>query len=146
MLSATAAQSLIACWTTRLESPYIARRVAPHVLAMRMPWSSASYSASLLEAWLKLIWRTYLSFVPLGETSTTPAPAPCCLLDPSKNIVHEFDRSGGPGVWTSVHSTRKSGSTRALIVVGCLNYKSRGLSLMFHSATQLVAPVLLRMF
>src|SRR4051794_34008661 len=61
---------------------------------MRMPWSSASYSASLLEAWLKLICRTYLSFVPLGETSTTPAPAPCCLLDPSKNIVNEFDRSG----------------------------------------------------
>ena len=25
----------------------------------------------------------------------TPAPAPCCLLDPSKNIVHELDRSGG---------------------------------------------------
>src|ERR1043165_1195471 len=71
------------------------RRVAPHVLAMRMPWSSASYSSSLLEALLKLIWRTYLSFVPLGEISTTPAPAPCCLLDPSKNIVHELDRSGG---------------------------------------------------
>src|ERR1041385_6325027 len=104
------------------------RRVAPHVLAMRMPWSSASYSASLLEVWLKLIWRTYLSFVPLGETSTTPALAPCCLLDPSKNIVHELDRSGGPGVWTSVHSTRKSGSTCALIVVGCLNCRSRGMS------------------
>src|SRR3954462_14258113 len=43
-----------------------------------MPWSSASYSASLLEALLKLIWRTYLSFVPLGETTTTHAPAPCC--------------------------------------------------------------------
>src|SRR3954468_12218983 len=71
---------------------------APHVLAMRMPWRSASYSASLLEAWLKLIWRMYFSFVPLGEMSTTPAPAPCCLLDPSKNIDHEFDRSGVPGV------------------------------------------------
>src|SRR4051812_24677544 len=62
---------------------------------MRMLWSSASYSASLLEALLKLIWRTYLSFIPLGETSTTPALAPCCLLNPSKNIVHELDRSGG---------------------------------------------------
>src|SRR3954463_3124820 len=112
---------------------------------MRMPWSSASYSASLLEAWLKSIWRTYLSFVPLGETRTTPALAPCCLLDPSKHIVHEFDRSGGAGVWTSVHSTRKSGSTWVLIVVGCLNYKSRGLSTMFHSATRPVAPGLLRM-
>src|SRR3954467_12203751 len=49
---------------------------------MRIPWSHASYSSSLLETLLKLIWRTYLSFVPLGETSTTPAPAPCCILDP----------------------------------------------------------------
>src|SRR4051812_23989727 len=113
---------------------------------MRMSWSSASYSSSLLEALLKLIWRTYLNFVPLGETMTTPAPAPCCLLDPSKNIVHELDRSGGPGVWTSVHSTRKSGSTWALIVVGCLNCRSRGLSSMFHSATRPVDPGLLRMF
>src|SRR3954463_7695342 len=112
---------------------------------MRMPWSSDSYSASLLEALLKLIWRTYLSLVPLGEISTTPALAPCYLLDPSKNIVHELDRSGGTGVWTSVHSTKKSGSTCALIVVGCLNCKSRGLSSMFLSATRPVAPGLLRM-
>src|SRR3954466_3335028 len=26
----------------------------------------------------------------------TPAPAPYCFLDPSKNIDHELDRSGGP--------------------------------------------------
>src|SRR3954466_9040143 len=87
----------------------------------------------------------YLSFVPLGETRTTPASAPCCLLDPSKYIVHEFDRSGGPGVWTSAHSTRKSGSTWALIVVGCLNCRSCELSSMFQSATRPVAPGLLRM-
>src|SRR3954464_8178026 len=136
MLSATASQYLIACWTTRLESSYIERRVAPQVFAMRMQWSSASYSASLLEALLKLIWRTYLSLAPLGEINTMPAPAPCCLLDPSKNIVHELDKFGGPGVWTSVHSTRKSGSTWALIAVGFLNCRSRGLSSMFHSATQ----------
>src|SRR3954463_4263066 len=111
---------------------------------MRMPWSSASYSALLLEPWLRLIWRTYLSFVPLGETKTTPALAPCCLLDPSKNIVHEFDRSGGPGVWTSFHSTRKSCSTWDLIAVGFLNCRSRGMSSMFHSATRPFAPVLLR--
>src|SRR3954469_11956515 len=136
MFSATAALSLIACWTTRLESPYIERRVAPQAFAMRMPWSSASHSASLFEALLKLIWSTYLSLAPLGEISTTPAPAPCCLFDPSKNIVHELDRSGGAGVCTSVHSTRKSGSTWALIVVGWLNCRSRGLSSIFHSATR----------
>src|ERR1041384_7016401 len=112
---------------------------------MHMSWSSASYSASLFEALLKLIWSMYLSLAPLGEISTTPAPAPCCLFDPSKNIVHELDRSGRPGVCTSVHPTRKSGSTCALIVVGCLNCRSRGLSSMFHSATQPVAPGLLRM-
>src|ERR1041385_5866013 len=110
---------------------------------MRMPWSSASYSASLLEALLKLIWRMYLSFVPLGETRTMLASAPCCLLDPSKYIVHELDRSGGAGVWTSAHSTRKYGSTWALIAVGCLNCRSRELSSMFHSATRPIAPGLL---
>src|SRR4051812_35973360 len=120
------------------------RQVAPHVLAMRMPWRSASYSASLLDAWLKFIWTMYFSFVPLGEIRR-PTPAPCYLFDPSKNIDHEFDRSGGPGVWTSAHSTRKSGSTWALIAVGCLNCRSRGLSSMFHSATHPVAPGLLRM-
>src|SRR4051812_7185045 len=87
----------------------------------------------------------YLSFVPLGEARTTPAPAPCFLLDPSKYIVHELDRSGGPGVWTSAHSTRKSGSTWDLIAVGCLNCRSRRLSSMFHSATRPVSPGLLRM-
>src|SRR4051812_36112418 len=112
---------------------------------MRMPWSSASYSASLFEALLKLIWSTYLSLAPLGEISTTPALAPCCLFDPSKNIVHDLDRSGGPGVCTSAHSTRKYGSTWALSAVGCLNCRSRGLRSIFHSATQLVAQGLLRM-
>src|ERR1041385_8324677 len=112
---------------------------------MRMPWNSASYSASLFEALLQLIWSTYLSLALLGEISTTPVPAPCCLFDPSKNIVHELDRSGGAGVCTSVHSTRKSGSTWDLIAVGCLNCRSHGMSSMFHSATRPVAPGLLRM-
>src|SRR3954466_15149196 len=99
MLSATASQSLIACWTTRLESSWIERRVAPQAFAMRMRWSSASYFASLFEVLLKLIWSTYLSLAPLGEISTMPAP----LGYPSKNMVHEGDRSVGPGVCTSVH-------------------------------------------
>src|SRR3954471_18627657 len=111
MLSATASQSFIVCWKTRLESPYITRRVAPQAFTMRMPCSSASYSASLFDALLKLIWSTYLSLYPLDEISKTPAPAPWYLLDPSNNILHELERSGGQGVCTSIHSTRKSGST-----------------------------------
>src|SRR4051812_11106001 len=111
MLSARASQFFIACWKTRLESPYMMRRVGLHVFSMRMSWGGASYSALFLDAWLKLIWRTYFSLVPLADISTTPAPAPCCLFEPSKNIDHEFDKSGGPGVWTSAHSTRKFGST-----------------------------------
>src|SRR3954471_13352418 len=112
---------------------------------MRMPWSSASYSASLFEALLKLIWSTYLSLAPFGEISTTPAPAPCCLFDPSKNIFHELERSRGPSVWTSIHSTTKSGRTCALIDVGCLKHRLQGLNSMFHWATHPVAPGLLSM-
>src|ERR1041384_7568551 len=61
-----------------------------------------------------------------GSQHTTPALAPCFLFDPLKNIFQEFERSGGPGVCTSIHSTRKSGRTWSVIVVGCLTCKSRG--------------------
>src|SRR4051812_38098988 len=88
----------------------------------------------------------YLNFSPLGVMRTTPAPAPYFLFDPSKNIFQEFERSGGSDVCTSIHSTRKYGRTCALIVVGCLNFRSRGLSSIFHHATLPVAPGLLRMF
>src|SRR3954463_9719655 len=87
----------------------------------------------------------YLRFSPLGEMRTTPVHAPCFLSNPSKNIFQEFERSGGQGVCISIHSTRKSGRTWALIDVGCLNCGSRGLRSMFHSATRPVAPGLLRM-
>ena len=97
------------------------RRVAPQALAIRIPYKRASYSASLLEALSKLTWSTYFSFSPLGEIRTTQAPAPCFLFYLSKNIFQEFERSGRPGVCTSIHSTRKSGRTWALIAVGCRN-------------------------
>src|SRR3954466_7248708 len=97
------------------------RHVAPQALAIRIPCKRALYSDSLLKALSKLTWSTYFSFSPLGEISTTPPPAPCFLFDPSKNIFQEFERSGGPGVCTSIHSTKKSGRTWALIVVGCGN-------------------------
>src|SRR4051812_14475769 len=87
----------------------------------------------------------YLRFSPLGEISTTPANAPCFLFDPSMNIFQEFERLGGPGVCTSIHLTRKSGRTWALIDVGCLNCRSRGLSFIFHCATRPIVSGLLRM-
>src|ERR1041385_8797629 len=73
----------------------MSRRVAPQAFAIRMTWSRASYSVSLLDAFSKLIWSMYFSFSPLGEISMMPAPAPCCLFDLSKNIFHELERSGG---------------------------------------------------
>src|SRR4051812_37679830 len=97
------------------------RRVASQDLVIRIPCKRASYSASLLEALSKLTWRMYFSFSPLGEISSTPAPAPCFLFDPSKNIFQEFERSGGLGVCASIHSTRKSRRIWALIAVGCQN-------------------------
>src|SRR3954465_9563882 len=97
------------------------RHVAPQVSAIRIPCKRSSYYASLLEALSKLTRSKYFSFSPLGEISTIPAPAPCFLFDPSKNIFQEFERLGGPGVCTSIHSTRKSRRTWALIVVGCRN-------------------------
>src|SRR3954452_516226 len=111
MLSLIASHKFIVCCTTRLESPYISRHVAPHALAIRIPCRSASYSASLFDGSGKFIRRTYFILSCLSDIRTTPAPAPVLLLDPSKYIVQEPDMSGREGSWASVQSTRKSGST-----------------------------------
>src|SRR5664279_3796806 len=111
MFSEMASHSFIVCCTTRFESPYIISRVPPQALAIRMPCSNASYSASLLEALGKFIWSTYRSLSPFGDVSTTPTSAPSFLFEPSKYIVQELDRSGGVGVWSSTHSAQKSATT-----------------------------------
>src|SRR5664279_2852581 len=95
MLSEIASHSFIVCCTTRFESPYSISRVAPQALAIRMPCSNASYSASLLDALGKFIWSTYPSLSPFGDVRTTPAHAPSFIFEPSKYMVQELDKSGG---------------------------------------------------
>jgi hypothetical protein len=90
--------------------------VAPHAFAISIPCSRALYSASLLEAFGKFNCKTYRILSPLGEMSTTLAPAPCALFEPSK-YMEELDISGGPGVWISVHSAMKSGRTCDLMAL-----------------------------
>jgi hypothetical protein len=96
---------------TRFESPNIFNQVAPHALAIFIPWSKALYSSSLLEACGKIILNTYFNLSPCGDIKTTHAPAPWTLFDPSKYIVHTLDKSGGPMFCNSSHSAVKSGST-----------------------------------
>ena len=117
--------------------------VVPHAFVICMPCSYASYSASLLEGFSKLIYSMYRSLSPRGDVRTTSAPAPWILFEPSKYMFQELERLGGPGVCTSIHSTRKSGSICALIADRCLYVRSLGLSSMLHWATRPVASGLL---
>src|SRR3954465_6336671 len=105
MLSLIASHKFIVCCTTRFESPYISRRVAPHALAIRIPCRSASYSASLFDGCGKSIRKTYFILSRWGDIRTTPEPALVFLLDLSKYIVQEPDISGRAGSCASVQST-----------------------------------------
>jgi hypothetical protein len=109
MLSLKVSQRFITCCTTRLELPKILRRVALQALAILVPCNRASYSASLFDAYGKLIRNIYFSLSPCGHISITPTPAHSTLLDPSKYIVHTLDKSGGPVFCNSRHSAVKSG-------------------------------------
>src|SRR3954454_24647024 len=97
MLSLIASHKFIVCCTTRFESPYISRRVAPHAFAIRIPCRSASYSASLFDGSGKFIRNTYLILSRWGDIRITPVPAPVLLLELSKYIVQEPDMSGREG-------------------------------------------------
>src|SRR4051812_42238051 len=77
--------SFITWLITRSESPNTISLLTPSEMAILIPYRRASYSASVFVAG-KWIWRTYLISSFLGETSTTPAPASCSILEPSKNI------------------------------------------------------------
>jgi hypothetical protein len=114
-------------------------------LAIFIPWSRASYSASLLEAWGKLILSTYFNLSPCGDIRTTPAPAPWTLFYPSKYIVHTLDRSGGPVFCNSSHSALKSGKTCDLIAFHFSYVISRGDNSIPHKETCPVAEGLFNM-
>jgi hypothetical protein len=108
-------------------------------LAIFIPWSSASYSASLLEACGKLILSTYFNLSPCGDIRTTPAHASWTLFDPSKYIVHTLDRSGGLVFYNSSHSAVKSGKTCDLIAFHFSYVMSMGDNSIPHKETCPVA-------
>ncbi|CAL2272096.1 unnamed protein product [Prunus armeniaca] len=66
---------------------------APNSFARHRPARSASYSASLFDA-RNWNWRAYSIVMPLGDTSTRPAPHPCRLDAPSTCNAHR----GGVGL------------------------------------------------
>ena len=88
----------------------------PSSLASRSPCTSASYSATLLEA-AKWICSVYLSLSPLGEVRTMPAPKPVRILDPSKCIRQWVESGAGGKYWVSAQSTRKSANACDLMAV-----------------------------
>jgi hypothetical protein len=63
---------------------------------------------------------------PWGDISTTLAPAPSTLFEPSKYIVHTLDRSSGPMFCNSSHSAVKSGRIWDLIAFLFSYVMSRG--------------------
>ena len=78
--------SALTCLTTRCESLWIRRLLAPTTRASSTPETNASYSESLLEA--SKPKRTACSILsPVGEVSCRPIPAPDCLEDPLVPIV-----------------------------------------------------------
>jgi hypothetical protein len=145
-LSLIVSHLFITCWTTRLESPNIFRRVAPHALAIFIPCNKASYSASLLEACGKLILKMYFNLSPWGDIKTTHAPAPWTLLEPLKYIVQTLDKSGGPVLCSSSHSAVKSGKTCDLIAFLFLYVMSMRDNSIPHKETRPVAEGLFNMF
>src|SRR4051812_13534274 len=66
----------------------------PISLASLMPWTKASYSATLFDA-AKWICSTYLSLSPFGEVRIMPAPSPDIILEPSKCICQNSESGQG---------------------------------------------------
>ena len=76
------------CLTTSWESPFNTwMDRMPITAASSNPISKASYSATLFVHG-KLSRYEWWESRPLGEKKTRPAPAPPCVLEPSKYICH----------------------------------------------------------
>jgi hypothetical protein len=58
MFAQVVLHSFMTCWAMRFESPWILMRAAPQAFAMRMPWRTASYFASLFKGFEKRMRRT----------------------------------------------------------------------------------------
>jgi hypothetical protein len=93
-------------------------------LAILMPCSRASYSASLFDACRKLIRSTYFSLSPCGHINTTPAPTPSALSEPSKYIVQTLNKCHV--FCNAIHSAVKSGRIYDLVAFLFSYVMSRG--------------------
>jgi hypothetical protein len=109
-------QSLFTWLMTTSESTYTINLLILSETMMLSPWTSASYSAVLLDA-RNRSWSAYLSCSPPGEIKRISVPAPCSLSEPSKYILYISATSGLFGTWCSVHSDMKSTSARVFIAV-----------------------------
>ena len=92
---------------------------------------TASYSASLLEAWNPNL-SAYSMSIPSGEVRIRPAPLPCAFVAPSTESF-QMGRSVGVSAGTAeVNSMTKSARTCPFITVFGLYLMSNSLSSMAH--------------
>ena len=92
---------------------------------------TASYSASLLEAWNPNL-NTYSMSIPYGEVRIRPAPLPCAFEAPSTESF-QIGRSVGVLAGTiEVNSMTKSARTCPFISVFGLYLMSNSLNSMAH--------------
>ena len=95
---------------------------------------TASYSASLLEAWNPNL-SAYSMSIPSGEVRINPTPLPCAFMAPS---TESFQMGRSVGAWVflvgsvEVISMTKSVKTCPFIVVFGLYLMSNSLSSMAH--------------
>ena len=95
---------------------------------------TASYSASLLEAWNPNL-SVYSMSIPSGEVRIKPAPLPCTFVAPS---IESFQMGRSVGAWVfsvgsaEVNSMTKSAKTCPFITFFGLYLMSNSLSFMAH--------------
>ena len=95
---------------------------------------TASYSASLLEAWNPSL-SAYSMSIPSGEVRIKPAPLPCAFMAPS---IESFQMGRSVGAWMFLvssakgNSMTKSSKTCPFIAVFDLYLMSNSLSSMAH--------------
>jgi hypothetical protein len=109
ILSLLQSYSFYTCFATNWESPRIRSHRMSRSLASRSPVTSPSYIVILFVAG-NPSWIAHFKMSPSGGISTTPAPAPFKVYDPSKYITQWSGNSSMPRKPESVHSAMKSAS------------------------------------